>query len=729
MSSTNTEELDGEILKEAKKRYQQAVDYWAEHQARTTTLLKFVAGDQWSEEARQAFENNGYQATTVNVLPSYIRQIVNELKGKIPQIEFNPMDDTSKDAAEIYTDLVRNIQIDSSAEIAYDTAVRCAVETGVGYFRITSDYEDPEAFDQRIVIEPIEDPNSVLPDPSHRSITMDDAGWVMIRTAMSKEEYKSKYPRSGLTALDEDPRGWTENLGVLLSKDEVIVLEYYVRDWMPATLYRTLNRNSGVIEDTTEPDFEGINDGTLTVLKTRETKIPVVQHYILNEVEVLAATTFPGGIIPVVAVKGNEAWIQSKRRLSGAIEPAVDSQVMLNAFHALQAQLVQMAPKAPYIGTAKQFQSFEQLWADANVSGQAFLPYNADPAAAGPPVRDLGEVPIQSMATLCNETRENMKQIFGIYDASLGNRSNETSGVAILARQDQSSNSNYHFFENLKRSLVSAGRILLAAIPVFYDAERTIQTSQPDGTLTAVQVNGPNQPDLTVGNFSVAISTGPSFGTKRQESVTTMLELGRIYPSAMPVISDIIAANMDFPNAALIADRLRTQVPPDALAATSNSVEDAETLVPMLKTQVSQAQKELQALNQHAMQVEQELKITKQTLQLEKMDKAVEVSKNDQTYQVKAAELDLSRRQTEAEIQLETAKLALEERKLALQEKQLEINAVIAASNIAGEVHDRTVTHLERKPVGSVSVVSPVENDLDGIGADQIGGDISRNGI
>ena len=62
-----------------------------------------------------------------------------------------------------------------------------------------------------------------------------------------------------------------------------------------------------------------------------------------------------------------------------------------------------------------------------------YLPYNPD-TEAGMPQRINPPVASQALQLQMQMAAENIKRTTGIYDASLGARSNETSGRAILAR-------------------------------------------------------------------------------------------------------------------------------------------------------------------------------------------------------------------------------------------------------------------------------------------------------
>jgi hypothetical protein len=84
---------------------------------------------------------------------------------------------------------------------------------------------------------------------------------------------------------------------------------------------------------------------------------------------------------------------------------------------------------------------------------------------------------------------DDMKSIMGIFDASLGAKSNETSGRAIMARQREGDVSTFNFIDNLSRAIRHAGRILCDLIPKVYNTERVIRIIHENGTNEHVQVN------------------------------------------------------------------------------------------------------------------------------------------------------------------------------------------------------------------------------------------------
>lgn len=696
---------DKEILKEAKKRYDYCSTQWGEFKQRSTELLDFISGNQWTYTARQNFENAGYTAMTSNRIPTFLRQITNEIRKNTPEIQVDPRSDGEEEKAEAINDLIRNIQEESQAEVAYCTAAESAAAIGIGYIRVISEYKNENSFDQEIRIEAIEDANMVMLDPNHRSLTGCDAEYGFITTALSKDEYRQRYSKSKLrskidgemTDKEWDDLGWTAADTKWQTEDQIYIIEYYFKDYKPETLYQILDTATGAITTTYDKDL--VKQDNIEIIQERIVMRPVVRWCKLNDLEVLEQSEWPGKYLPIIAVKGDEYWVDGKRKIVGAVEPAVEAQVQLNYAMSWRAQLLQMAPKAPYIGTADQFKTYEQEWANINVSNQAFLTYNKDEGAP-PPSRDLGEVPIQSASVLVQQSEEDLRAIFGTFDPANQTVAPE-SGKAILARQHQAYNSNYHFYDNLARSIQQIGCIIVEALPVIYDSARDVQLKAQDGKKRTVSINQPNaagviEYDLTQGDYSVSIQTGPSFGTKRQESAESVMELISVYPQSAQAIADIAVRNMDWPGAQKIADSLEALVPPQVLQARKTNPRDAAAMVPQLQAQLTAAQQQLQVMEMQLKEASNKLNESADKVAIEHMKAEVDMRKIDTETALKIKEMELREQETELEFLVKEQELRIAHLELDLQRAQLGIKGAQVMSDINDSMHDKEVSHIER---------------------------------
>jgi len=562
--------MDSKLLKEAKERFQEAseAENWNREQARQD--LRFLAGDQWDERARQQRESSNRPVITINKLPGFVAQVVNDSRQNKPAIKISPTDDSSGDAdtAEVIQGLIRHIEYASDADVAYQTAFEHAVMCGFGAFRILTDYAGDESFDLEIKIEPIADPFSVYFDPYAKRADGSDARYVFVVERMSKQEFKERWPGSETSStnfFDGDigqAEGW-------ITDDSVQVAEYwYVRTKRKRLL--ALADGTRVFEDQLGPEHEGI-----AVLKEREVLTREIRCASINGAETLEDEPWPGQYLPIVRIFGREMVVDGERRLFSLIRFARDPQQLYNYYKTAQAETVMLAPKSPWIGAEGQFAGHEHVWRTANLINHPYLQYkpisiNGQPVP--PPTRNTFEPPIQALSVGAAQSSDDIKATTGIYDASLGARSNETSGKAILARQREGDVATYHFLDNLARSQRQAGRILVDLIPRIYDTARTIRIIGEDDSQRVIRVNERffdeeanryRHYDLSVGKYDVTVSTGPSYTTKRQEAFDMLTKFAQAYPQLLQIAGDILFRNSDVPGAPELADRFRKTLPPN----------------------------------------------------------------------------------------------------------------------------------------------------------------------
>src|SRR6266705_6299481 len=165
------------FLRLAQERFKLASE--AEQNSRTDALddLKFRTGKQWASDLETQRGLDGRPCLTINRIPPIIRQITNEQRQQRPSIVVNPIGGgADTDTAEIIQGAIRHIEVNSDAEIAYDTAFESAVTIGFGFWALETDYI-PGTFDQEIYVRRVKNPFRVYFDPSAIEPCYEDAGW------------------------------------------------------------------------------------------------------------------------------------------------------------------------------------------------------------------------------------------------------------------------------------------------------------------------------------------------------------------------------------------------------------------------------------------------------------------------------------------------------------------------------------------------------------------------
>jgi hypothetical protein len=537
--------------------------------------LKFVAGDQWPADVRRSREASGRPCITVNRMPQFIRQVTGDMRQSRPSIKVSPVDDQGDpEIARMYNGIVRQIERVSKADMVYTMAFQAAVACGVGHFRVTTEYCDDSVSEQDIKLKAIQNPLGVFWDPNAKEVDRSDAAFCFVVEGLTTEAFKDRFPKATAASLDPITAHSDSHL-FWHDEDMVRIAEYWYKKPKKRTLALMEDGKTVDLSDFKEElrQFMPIArkaDGTPA---TREVDSFEVEMCLVSGLEVLEGPyKFPVPFIPIVPVVGEETVIGTHVVRSGLIRHAKDPQRLYNYWRSSAAEMIALAPKAPYLVTSAMIKNNRAMWDKANVSPLPYLIYDADPQAAGArPERVAPPAPPNAMWQEAQIAADDMKGTTGIYDAGLGAKSNETSGKAILARQREGDTSTYHFFDNLAYAIRRAGEIVCALIPKIYDTERVVRLLNEDGSEAWVKVNQTTiaengEPmtinDLSVGRYDVTVSTGPSYNTQRIEAANAMVEFARAYPNAAPAMLDKIAKMMDWPEHEEIAARLKAMLPP-----------------------------------------------------------------------------------------------------------------------------------------------------------------------
>jgi hypothetical protein len=656
---------EDDLIKDALEQFEEC--YEAERENRDDALddLRFARlGEQWPAAIRNQRQIDGRPCLTINRLPAFIRQVVNDARQNKPAIKVKPVDDHGDvETAEILSGLIRNIEYISNADVAYDTAVDNAVTCGFGYLRVGIDYAHDDSFDMDIKIDRVANIFSVYGDPL--STQADSSDWMraFVVDTMSKEAFRKKY--KGAEEVSWDDLGYSELGAPWMEQETLQIAEWWQREEISRKI--VLLNNGNVIDAKQYKESKEIFDALgLTVQQEREVKSWKVIQRIMTGAEILEENDWPGIYIPIIPVYGDEVNVEGKRYFRSLIREAKDSQRIYNYWRTTGTELVALSPRVPFIGPQGAFATDARKWATINSQNHPYIEYDGpippqrQPLDTGPALGAMQEALTAS---------DDIKATLGIFDASLGAKGNETSGKAIMARQRESDTSTFHFIDNLSRAIRHLGRIVIDLVPHVYNGPRILRIIGEDGTTENVPVNQPlsNVPnteetnrqeagetqqaianiyDLTTGRYDVVVEAGPSFNTKREEAAVQMTEFIRSYPQGAPLMADLLAKNLDWPGAEDIAERFKAMLPPQ---------------IQGVDPQTQQLQQQFMQLQQQAQQAVGQLQQQIQQLQ---QDKTIDLKKteidayNAETKRIQATQQGMTPEQVQV-IVLQTLQQAL----------------------------------------------------------------------
>jgi len=647
-----------DILSTARARLDMAVSALSESREDETDDLKFYAGSpdnqwQWPADvlatrgAVQGQTINARPCLTINKLPQHVRQVTNDMRQNRPGAKVIPVDDNADiEVADIFNGMIRHIEYISDADVAYDTACENQVSYGEGYIRLLTEYCDDKTFDQDIKIGRVRNSFSVYMDPTIQDPTGADAKWCFVTEDLTKAEFTRMYPDAApITTLQSLGVG-DQSISNWLNEDTVRIADYYYIDYDTTTL-NLYPGNQSAFAGT--PEDKMLREHFGKPVKSRESDRPKVKYCKINGYEILEEREWAGKWIPVIRIVGNEFEVDGRLYVSGLVRNAKDAQRMYNYWVSQEAEMLALAPKAPFIGYGGQFEGYEDKWKTANTNNWPYLEVNPDvtdgsgsvmplPQRAQPPMASSGLLQAKSGAA------EDIKSTTGQYNASLGMGSNERSGKAILARQREGDVGTFHYGDNLTRGVRHVARQLIDLIPKIYDTQRIARIIGEDGETKMVKIN-PDQPEPVnkivdqngiviekiynpgVGKYDVVATTGPGYATKRQEALEAMAQLLQGNPQLWAVAGDLFVKNMDWPGAQEMAKRFQKTIDPKFLSDADEN--------PALQA----AQQQMEAMGQELGQMHQMLQDVGKTVEVQDMHR------KDFEAQVKAFDAETKRMQ------------------------------------------------------------------------------------
>jgi len=595
-----------DFLKKAQDRLKLSFDADRHNREAAIEDLKFLNGDQWDEAEKQNRKRKNRPALVVNLLPKYRNQLVGEQRQNRPRIKVRPIDSKADPKiARIREGLISNINYLSNFDSIIDQSYGQMVDCGYGAWRILTRYAEENPFIQEIYKEVIPNPFLVYWDPTAKNQDKSDAQWCFVLCKYSLDDFKEEYP-------DADPPGDELNKGTGITnehwydKDNVTVAEYYIKEPVEKTM--VMLSDGTVWEESEAKDkleeanapLKEISPDALPILKIEKTKKTTeykVKQYVITYTEILEQHDWAGKFIPIISVYGSQRNIEGKPYIQGLVRNGKDAQRLYNYWYTSAAERIALAPKSPWVGSAKMFEGYETDWAAANTENIPFLKAKHDPNFKGMlPQRQPPIQADQGLMAAISEAKQNLKDTVGMFNADVGDIGPERSGAAINARQKPGDIGTFEFFDNLVKAIKYDGMVTNDLIPYIYDTERDVRLRNDDDSETFVPVNttaakaidsisrNPSKyqgmdaqalqqmagrkgfdakyNDLTVGKYDVVVDTGPSYATQRSESAEYMLKLVNSDPDISKLGRDILVKNMDFMGADELAERLKKVLPP-----------------------------------------------------------------------------------------------------------------------------------------------------------------------
>jgi hypothetical protein len=505
-----------DILFEARKRFKILYDMDRKNHDSFIENMKFsfnVDTGHWTSEDISYREEKKRPYITAHKLGKFVSQVVNTERGMPNKDLVIPVDgEGDPDIARVYNYLINDIEYKSDYDEIITMEGEYAVGGGFGFWRILTEY-DEYGFnnEQNIRIKPIINPLMVHLERKGR--------YAFIRESLSMDEFEELYPdkKDENTSFieQEDDELWYEN-------EKIFIAEYFRKVPCKKTIAEIKTSNGTAIIEINE------KNKNLPRLREKEINSHKIEWYKISGNSILEKTDWPGSEIPIVEVDGHKVYLEGQIYKKALTSDAKSMNRAYNYWFTALTEKVALTPKAPYIVTSSQIKGHEDEWREANVENRPYLTVNN--VSAGIPQRTPAPEVGQGELLMLNLADQNIKDVLGMYETSVGMGSNERSGKAINARAARSDLGTYHFPDNLRKAKLKTKKLLIDLIPKVYDNERTIKVIGRKEAITLNKTVFDNERgevvavnDLSVGRYDIRASN-PMNPSIRQQAVDNIRE-------------------------------------------------------------------------------------------------------------------------------------------------------------------------------------------------------------
>jgi hypothetical protein len=522
-----------DLHKEMMARHAECSDYWrAEYElAEADMEFAFMPDKQWDDWMTKTRE--GRPMYTVNKLRQAMKQITNDQRQNRPQAKVRAEEDGDAELAEVRQGLIRNIDSKLDAQRAVDTAFQFAVGGGYGVWRLTTSYQDDGGFDQVIQREEIANPYAVKFDPAARKKDRRDARYAFVDSRWARTAFRARWPDAKLVSVD----GINDANNLWWDEHEVTVSEYWYKTTESVEIV-LMSDGSVYKADEIASVKDELRASGVTEQRRRWHDREKVWHSIVSGAEILEGPNeWAGRFIPLIPVWGELLQLKDKERFFGAVRFAKDPQRMYNYERSTFIEVLADQPYSPFMADIASVEGLESQYSSMRTKKPPVLFYNGDPNKPnnGKPSREAPPAFPAALANAASISGDDIKAATGIYDASLGARSNETSGKAIIARQREGDIANFDYIDNLAYSLKYDFEVMNDLITAVYDTERQVRIIGEDGAEKVVRINKRIRDEQTneivtlnsmdQGRYDISATVGPSYTTQRMEAAEAMMQL------------------------------------------------------------------------------------------------------------------------------------------------------------------------------------------------------------
>lgn len=559
---------EAKLLVRAKKRAETGFEAVSHDFEQATDDLKFCNNEgHWDETILAERQEAGRPCLVFNHSVPYTRDVIGEQRESRPHTTVKPVDGkASQEVAKIKEDYLRNRKYKCKADNAYDIGFGQQLRGGFGFYRIHTEFEKGNGFNQTFSIKPHLNQFTVVYDDNAEEWHKNDGEWMGIITHLDRDVLEAEYD-APISNFDTSSARWYP------TKDKATVMEYYEKEHFKQLMFQL---NDGQVIKESEvpegveakigvtwrnPDFkpgDPASEPEFEIVKSRKVDDYKIYRYLLCGHKILEAKEeWPCKYWPMIPIEGDVIIVEGKVHRRSLIRFSKDPNRAYNMSRCTELEALSLVPKAPVMGTPAMFEGFESQWDNSNKATYSRLLVNPDPMFPGTmPQRLSGIDPayVAAVAQSSLQAKEEIRQTIGpnILLPKMGEGMGNVSSLSIGKWQKEGDVSTFIFVDNLQRAIEWGDQVCVELMSRIMDTQRTITCRKLDGSTYEEVINRKEVDpetfeekvinDMTVGEYSAETSLGPSYAAQRAEIGDKMLLFVQTIPALATATADVLAA-------------------------------------------------------------------------------------------------------------------------------------------------------------------------------------------
>lgn len=591
MSDDELQEYNDDLVAEVKDFIEKNSERNRDQVKRIKADREFAAGQQWDKTDRTNRGENRLEEE-IPVIENPISAVVNPISAKPFRSSAEPKPeykDLYGKAIATLNEKLSDIQDTFEMQEAHDSATYDEVCAGLGFcYATTEENEDGEVV---VGYHAIDDVTKVVWDADAKSTTMADAKQAVVIELIKESEAEERYG-TDIWGGKQPQKTTLVDLGDDFAIPEGLVplLTYFRVEGHNCEFHRLIG------EQVVESDLlEGVSR------------------------------------VPIIAFVGEKKWFGDEHGFAGLVHRLRPMQRRANYANSQMMERLDLVPKVGFMGPAEAIDDYEDEWAEANYSTDAYLHYRTHDKEG----RELKEPkPIQMTAqvedvqSVINSSIQLMQFASGISPTGIVDQTihDQVTATEFMIRTESSQSNVSHYLKHTRESVKASGKVLAQMI---------------------ILVHGLDIPE---GAYEIKVDGGCIELTEMERERKFLLAVMQFVPEEMKGVLAIGLMNtLEFKQAPILAQMMVKLLPPAVQEAFLGG--DPKAALAAAQQQLVQVQQQ----NQQLLQQVQQLTIESQQLQLR-------------------SKSDLAIKQIDAQTQLQKQKMA-NDNAILLKQMELQANA------------------------------------------------------